>query len=121
MLIHRYNLFIFFQIILLISFINIVKINSDLTCAPDYRSQGDNYSSLNDPQDNFEYFYGYEFAHKVGGEYYDHWKGVFWDSEIFCYDAYNNISRPSQLSELEDYEIKGYNVYTNINDVQNEN
>ena len=121
MLIHRYNLFILFQIPLLISFINIVKINSDLTCAPDYRSQGDNYSSLNDPQDNFEYFYGYEFAHKVGGEYYDHWKGVFWDSEIFCYDAYNNISRPSQLSELEDYKIKEYNVYTNINDVQNEN
>ena len=121
MIIHRCNLTLFFQIILLITFLNILKIKSSLTCNPDYKSQGDNYSSLNDPQDNVEYFYGYEFAHKVGEEYYDHWKGVYWDSELFCYDAYNNITRPAKLSDLDDYEIKEYNVYTNLDDAQNDN
>ena len=107
MIIHRYYFTLFFPLILLISFYNIPKIKSSLTCPPDFKSQGDNYSSRNDPQDNHEYFYGYEFAHKVGDEYYDHWKGVYWDSEIFCYDAYNNISRPSKL-DSDDYEMKEY-------------
>ena len=97
--------------------INIPKIESSLTCSPDYKSKGDNYSSLNDPQDNFEYFYGYEFAHKVGEEYYDHWKGVYWDSEKFCYDAYDNFPRPSKLSELYDYEIEEFDVFSNLEDV----
>ena len=119
MIIHRYYFTLFFPLILLISFHNIPKIKSSLACPPDFKSQGDNYSSRNDPQDNYEYFYGYEFAHKVGDEYYDHWKGVYWDSEIFCYDAYNNISRPSKL-DSDVYEIKEYNVYNNLNDVQND-
>ena len=118
MKIHRYYFKLLFHIILIISFQNIPKIKSLLTCPPDFKSQGDNYSSRNDPQDNIEYFYGYEFTHKVGSEYYDHWKGVYWDSENFCYDAYNNKTRPSKLSDLDDYKIKEYNVYTNLNDVQ---
>ena len=120
MKIHRYYFKLLFHIILIISFQNIPKIKSLLTCPPDFKSQGDNYSSRNDPQDNIEYFYGYEFTHKVGSEYYDHWKGVYWDSENFCYDAYNNKTRPSKLSDLDDYKIKEYNVYTNLNDVQDD-
>ena len=96
---------------------NLPKIESDLTCAPDYKSKGDNYSSLNDPQDNFEYFYGYEFNHKVGDEYYDHWKGIYWDSEKFCYDAYDNFTRPSKLSELDDYKIEEFEVFSKSEDV----
>ena len=111
-----YFLLLFFEIIILIMIKNIPIIESSLKCTPDFKSKGDNYSSINDPQDNFEYFYGYEFAHRAGGEYYDHWKGVFWDSEKFCYDAYDNYTRPEKLSDLDDYEIEEYPVITNLED-----
>ena len=100
---------------------NIPTIKSSLTCYPDYKSKGDNYSSLDDPEDNSEYLYGYEFAHKVGSEYYDHWKGVYWDSENFCYDAYYNETRKEKLSELPPISIDEYDVVSNINDVTNPN
>ena len=100
--------FIFFQIIL--------KTESSLKCAPDFKSKGDNYSSVNDPQDNFAYLYGYEFAHRAGGEYYDHWKGIYWDNEPFCYDAYDNFTRPEKLSDIEGYEISTFDVVTNLED-----
>ena len=100
---------------------NIPTIKSSLTCYPDYKSKGDNYSSLDDPEDKSEYLYGYEFNHKVGSEYYDHWKGIYWDSENFCYDAYYNVTRPEKLSDLEAYDIEEYDVFSNINDVTNQN
>ena len=69
-----------------------------LKCEPDHKSIGDNYNCQPDPDDDSEYFYSYEFAHKAGGqEYYDHWKGVYWDAEPFCYDAYNNNTRENGL------------------------
>ena len=120
MKIHRFHLLLQFLIIYIIIIPNLPKIASALRCAPDYKSKGDNYSSINDPQDNFAYFYGYEFAHKVGDEYYDHWKGIYWDNEKFCYDAYDNYTRPSQLSDLDDYEIEEYKVVTNLQDAENE-
>ena len=107
------NIFLIFIIFSL----NIPKIESALKCAPDYKSKGDNYFSVNDPQDNFEYFYGYEFAHKVGDEYYDQWKGVYWDNEQFCYDAYDNFTRPDSLTDA--YEISQYEVVNKLEDVQN--
>ena len=94
------NSSLFFLIIFITLLDFIPKTESALKCAPDYKSKGDNYSSVNDPQDNFEYFYGYEFAHRAGEEYYDHWKGIYWDKEQFCYDAYDNFTRPENLSDL---------------------
>ena len=111
---YLYFPFIFFLIIIQL----ISNINSALKCAPDFKSKGDNYSSLNDPQDNFEYFYGYEFAHRVGGEYYDHWKGIFWDDEPFCYDAYDSFTRPEKLSDLDLYETTDIDVVSNLDDAQ---
>ena len=96
----------------------IPKIESALKCPPDFKSKGDNYSSIDDPQDNFEYFYGYEFAHKVGDEYYDHWKGVYWDNKQFCYDAYDNFTRPDTLTEPYD-EISEFQIVSNLDDVVN--
>ena len=93
------------------------KTESALTCAPDYKSKGDNYSSMNDPQENFEYFYGYEFAHRAGGEYYDHWKGIHWDNERFCYDAYDNFTRPEKLEDTPTYDILVSDVITNLEEV----
>ena len=92
---HLYSFLLYCYIF--ITFLQIIPLmQSSLTCAPDFKSIGDNYSSVNDPQDNFEYFYGYEFAHRAGGEYYDHWKGIYWDNEPFCYDAYDNFTRPEK-------------------------
>ena len=114
---HLYSFLIYYYIF--ITFLQIIPlIQSSLTCAPDFKSIGDNYSSVNDPQDNFEYFYGYEFAHRAGGEYYDHWKGIYWDNEPFCYDAYNNFTRPEKLSDLTPYEITDINVVTNLEDAE---
>ena len=103
--------------ITLIILFQLIQFNSSLKCAPDFKSKGDNYSSVDDPQDNFEYFYGYEFAHRVGGEYYDHWKGIYWDAEQFCYDAYDNFTRPEKLSDLGPYdELKDIEVVTNLDE-----
>ena len=111
----------FLLIFIIITIIqNIPTIKSSLTCYPDYKSKGDNYSSLDDPEDKSEYLYGYEFAHKVGSEYYDHWKGIYWDSENFCYDAYDNETRPENLSALGYYDIEEIEVVSNINDVTNQ-
>jgi len=111
--------FSFILLIILLFFLpNIPKTESALKCAPDFISKGDNYSSVNDPQDNFAYFYGYEFAHRAGGEYYDHWKGIYWDNEPFCYDAYDNFTRPEKLSDLEAYEISTFDVVTNLEDAE---
>ena len=112
---------LFFQILFFILIQNIQITESALTCYPDYKSKGDNYSSLDDPEDKSEYLYGYEFAHKVGSEYYDHWKGVYWDSENFCYDAYYNETRKEKLSDLSPISIDEYDVVSNINDVTNPN
>ena len=101
-----------------IIFLQIIQMNSALKCAPDFKSKGDNYSSVNDPQDSFEYFYGYEFAHRVGGEYYDHWKGIYWDNERFCYDAYDNFTRPEKLSDMAEYELTDIDVVSNLDDAE---
>ena len=114
---HLYSFLLYYYIF--ITFLQIIPLmKSSLTCAPDFKSIGDNYSSVNDPQDNFEYFYGYEFAHRAGGEYYDHWKGIYWDNEPFCYDAYNNFTRPEKLSDLTPYKITDINVVTNLEDAE---
>ena len=110
---------LYFLYIFILLFLNIPIITSSLKCAPDFKSKGDNYSSINDPQDNFEYFYGYEFAHRAGEEYYDHWKGIYWDSEPFCYEAYDNYSRPSNLDEIERKDISEFDVVNNLDDVIN--
>ena len=120
MKVDRFHSFLLIFIIMTI-IQNIPTIKSSLTCYPDYKSKGDNYSSLDDPEDKSEYLYGYEFNHKVGSEYYDHWKGIYWDSENFCYDAYYNVTRPEKLSDLEAYDIQEYDVFSNINDVTNQN
>jgi hypothetical protein len=74
------------------------QVELKLKCEPDHKSIGDNYNCEPDPDDDSEYFYSYEFAHKVGEkEYYDHWKGVYWDAEPFCYDAYDNNTRKNGL------------------------
>ena len=101
-----------------IIFLQIIHMNSALKCTPDFKSKGDNYSSVNDPQDSFEYFYGYEFAHRVGGEYYDHWKGIYWDNERFCYDAYDNFTRPEKLSDMAEYELTDIDVVSNLDDAE---
>ena len=75
---------------------------------------------MDDPQDNIEYLYGYEFAHKIGSEYYDHWKGVFWDNEDFCYDAYDNTTRPTELIINED-QMLSFDIISNINDADGKN
>ena len=111
-----YNKDFNFLFIYLMLFQIILKTESSLKCTPDFKSKGDNYSSINDPQDNFEYFYGYEFAHRAGGEYYDHWKGIYWDNEPFCYDAYDNFTRPEKLSDIEGYKISTFDVVTNLED-----
>jgi hypothetical protein len=103
-------------------FINIISlIIAKLTCAPDYKSIGDNYNCLDDPQDETENFYGYEFAHRAGDgtqEYYDHWKGIYWDDEQFCYDAYDNTTRPEEnLDELDRYEISKYTVVSSLDEI----
>jgi hypothetical protein len=41
-----------------------------LKCEPDHKSIGDNYNCQPDPDDDSEYFYSYEFAHKAGGQEY---------------------------------------------------
>ena len=121
MKIHRNSIIIIILNIIYISFIGeIPLISSSLTCPPDYKSQGDNYSSMDDPQDNIEYLYGYEFAHKIGSEYYDHWKGVFWDNEDFCYDAYDNTTRPTELIINED-QMLSFDIISNINDADGKN
>ena len=108
----------------LIIFQKIPLNNSKLKCEPDFKSYGDNYNSLNDPQDESENFYGYEFAHFAGKdnqEYYDHWKGVYWDSEKFCYDAYDNTTRPLEsLDEQDDYEIEEYKVVSSLDEITTE-
>ena len=103
-------------IIFIFLFSDIPKVESALKCAPDYKSKGDNYSSINDPQDNSEYFYGYEFAHRVGGEYYDHWKGIYWDDVPFCYDAYDNFTRPESLTETYD-NIQEFDIISKEEDI----
>ena len=110
--------YLYFPLFFLLIMQLLTNINSSLKCEPDFKSIGDNYSSVNDPQDNFEYFYGYEFAHRAGGEYYDHWKGIYWDNEPFCYDAYDNFTRPEKLSDLTPYEITDINVVTNLEDAE---
>ena len=52
------NSFFIFLISFMIIFQIIPKVKSTLSCTPDYKSIGDNYSSVNDPQDNSEYLYG---------------------------------------------------------------
>ena len=111
------NSSLFFLIIFSILLEFIPMTESALKCAPDFKSKGDNYSSVDDPQDNFEYFYGYEFAHRAGEEYYDHWKGIYWDKEQFCYDAYDNFTRPEKLSDLGEYPITDCDVVTSLDDV----
>ena len=103
----------FFTTLYLNIFKNIPKTISKLKCEPDFKSFGDNYNCEDDPQDLTEYLYGYEFAHraKVGNgneEYYDKWKGIYWDDEIFCYESYNNITRPTDdnLKPLEAAKIQ---------------
>ena len=103
-------------IIFIFLFSDIPKAKSALKCAPDYKSKGDNYSSINDPQDNSEYFYGYEFAHRVGGEYYDHWKGIYWDDVPFCYDAYDNFTRPESLTGTYD-NIQEFDIISKEEDI----
>ena len=110
---------LFFLIIIAFLLQFIPKTESALKCAPDYKSKGDNYSSVDDPQDNFEYFYGYEFAHRAGGEYYDHWKGIYWDNERFCYDAYDNFTRPEKLSDMPSYPLQDVDVVTNLEEAAN--
>ena len=108
----------------LIIFQKIALNNSKLKCEPDFKSYGDNYNSLNDPQDASENFYGYEFAHFAGEEnqeYYDHWKGIYWDSEQFCYDAYDNTTRPIEnLDEQGRYDIEKYIVISNLDEIPTE-
>ena len=119
-----YYLSFFFLIFIFLYIIqNIPSIKSKLICEPDFKSIGDNYNSLNDPQDESENFYGYEFAHRAGkgnSEYYDHWKGIYWDNEQFCYDAYDNTTRPSDnLDELGTYKIDQFDVVSNFDEVPN--
>ena len=84
------------SLIILVILLPLVELK--LKCEPDHKSIGDNYNCLPDPDDDSEYFYSYEFAHKAGEkEYYDHWKGVYWDAEKFCYDAYDNTTREDGL------------------------
>ena len=113
------SIFLIFSFLIII--INISFIKSKLKCEPDFKSYGDNYNSLNDPQDVSEFFYGYEFAHRAGNgnnEYYDKWKGIYWDEEQFCYDAYDNTTRPiDNLDELGLYRIKQINVITNPDEI----
>ena len=94
---------------------SILLIQSKLRCEPDFKSYGDNYNcDQSDYQDSREYFYGYEFAHRAGtDEYYDKWKGVYWDAEQFCYKAYTNDSRPEKLDDLGPYNIKPITVISN--------
>ena len=106
-----------FLLIYITLFQSIPKTILALNCAPDYISKSDNYSSAFDPQDNFAYFYGYEFAHRAGGEYYDRWKGIHWDNEQFCYDAYDNFTRPTSLADTQPFEITECDVVTNLADV----
>ena len=117
---------IFCLIFKLIIFHKIPFCKSKLKCEPDFKSFGDNYNSLNDPQDESENFYGYEFAHRAGAgdgseEYYDHWKGIYWDDEQFCYDAYDNTTRPiDNLDELGKYTINKYKVVSNLDEIPTE-
>jgi hypothetical protein len=100
----------------------IPSIKSKLRCEPDFKSKGDNYNCLDDPEDDTENFYGYEFAHRAGKssedhEYYDRWKGVYWDGDQFCYDAYDNTTRPTEnIDELGAYddEIENIKVISNL-------
>ena len=117
-------------LIFFITFTSFIIINklpliiSKLTCEPDYKSIGDNYNSLDDPQDETENLYGYEFAHRAGDgtqEYYDHWKGVYWDDEQFCYEAYDNTTRPEDnLDELNKYKIDTFTVLTSADEISSE-
>ena len=115
------SFFINFTYLIFIKKISLVL--SKLKCEPDYKSLGDNYNCLDDPQDETENLYGYEFAHRAGKgdgseEYYDRWKGIYWDDETFCYDAYYNVTRPEEsLDELEPYEIKTFDVYTELDEI----
>ena len=114
-----------FKIIFYIIFLgSILLIQSKLKCEPDFKSYGDNYNcDQSDYQDSREYFYGYEFAHRAGrttnDEYYDKWKGIYWDAEQFCYKAYTNDSRPEKLDDLGPYKIDDINVISNNEDPPN--
>ena len=115
-----------FKIIFYIIFLgSILLIQSKLKCEPDFKSYGDNYNcDQSDYQDSREYFYGYEFAHRAGkstnDEYYDKWKGIYWDAEQFCYKAYTNDSRPANLDDLRPYtKIDEINVISNNEDPPN--
>ena len=117
MKVHKYkfeSLFILFIIIII--FQKIPNIQSSLKCGADFISKGDIKNALQVNSDNL---YGYEFAHRAGGNYYDHWTGLYWDSEPFCYDAYDNFTRPSKLSDIEGYTISEYDIVTNIEDAKN--
>ena len=116
----RFGSLILFFIFIFSIIINISSIKSKLICEPDFKSIGDDYNSLNDPQDHSEYLYGYEFAHRAGdGEYYDYWKGIYWDDENFCYKAYDINERPiNNLDELGPYDrIESYPVINNLDDI----
>ena len=112
-----YSLFCFFILFIILQIIPIAK--SSLKCEPDFKSKGDDFPKINNPPENNEYLYGYEFAHKIGEEYYDHWKGVYWDNESFCYDAYDSFFNSSSSTVLKDYEISEFDVVSNLNDIQN--
>ena len=120
--INQNKLVSFLIITCLIIVFEIPSINSKLRCEPDFKSIGDNYNCLDDPEDDTENFYGYEFAHRAGKssedhEYYDRWKGVYWDGDQFCYDAYDNTTRPIEnIDELGDYDdyIENIKVISNL-------
>ena len=112
-----YSLFCFFILFIILQIIPIAK--SSLKCEPDFKSKGDDFPKINNPPENNEYLYGYEFAHKIGEEYYDHWKGVYWDNESFCYDAFDSFFNSSSSTVLKDYEISEFDVVSNLNDIQN--
>ena len=73
MKVHKYkfeSLFILFIIIII--FQKIPNIQSSLKCGADFISKGDISNALQINSDNL---YGYEFAHRAGGNYYDHDQG----------------------------------------------
>ena len=120
--INQYLLVSFLIITSLVILEKLPLIKSKLRCEPDFKSIGDNYNCLDDPEDDTENFYGYEFAHRAGKsnedhEYYDRWKGVYWDAEQFCYDAYDNTTRPKEnIDELGNYDanIADIKVISNL-------
>ena len=115
----------FLSVFFIFLYIRIIKriplSTAKLKCEPDFKSIGDNYNCLDDPQDLTENLYGYEFAHRAGDgtqEYYDRWKGIYWDDEQFCYDAYDNTTRPvDSLDELPKYDIKKYTIINELDEI----